>query len=124
MDMVMHRGQVRWANLPEPEGSAPGGRRPVLIVSAEFMNHSRLRTTTVATITSKTALAERPGNVLLPVGTAGLDRDSVVNVSQLLTVDRVLHLDEQVVGELPLPLLEQVDSGLALVLGLRLPRPA
>lgn len=122
--MVIHRGQVRWANLPRPEGSAPGSRRRVLIVSAEFMNRSRLRTTTVATITSNTALAERPGNVLLPAGTGGLDRDSVVNVSQVLTIDRALHLDEQVAGELPMPLLERVDAGLALVLGLRAPSPA
>ncbi len=119
MDVVIRRGQVRWATLPPPEGSAPGGRRPVLVVSAEFMNRSRLRTTTVATITSNTALAERPGNVLLPAGTAGLDRDAVVNVSQVLTIDRTLHLDEQIAGELPVPLLEEVNDGLALVLGLR-----
>ncbi len=83
------------------------------------MNRSRLRTTTVATITSNPALAERPGNVLLPAGTAGLDRDAVVNVSQVLTIDRTLHLDEQIAGELPMPFLEQVNAGLALVLGLR-----
>jgi mRNA interferase MazF len=82
-----------------------------------------LRTTTVATITSNVALAKRPGNVLLPAGTGGLDRDSVVNVSQVLTIDRALHLDDQVAGELPMPLLEQVDAGLALVLGLRAPSP-
>ncbi len=119
MDVVIRRGQVRWATLPSPEGSAPGGRRPVLVVSADFMNRSRLRTTTVATITSNTALAERPGNVLLPAGTAGLDRDAVVNVSQVLTIDRALHLDEPAAGELPVPLLEEVNDGLALVLGLR-----
>ncbi len=117
--MVIRRGQVRWAALPPSEGSAPGGRRPVLVVSADFMNRSRLRTTTVATITSNPALAERPGNVLLPAGTAGLDRDAVVNVSQVLTIDRTLHLDEQIAGELPMPFLEQVNAGLALVLGLR-----
>lgn len=122
--MVIRRGQVRWANLPWPEGSAPGARRPVLIVSAEFMNRSRLRTTTVATITSNTALAERPGNVLLPAGTGGLDRDSVVNLCQVLTIDRALHLDEPVAGELPMPLLERVDAGLALVLGLCAQSPA
>ena len=84
----IQRGEIWWADLPEPRRSEPGYRRPVLVVQADAFNRSRIQTVIVAAITSKLGLAEAPGNVLLPARSSGLPRDSVVNVSQLLTLDR------------------------------------
>jgi mRNA interferase MazF len=82
------RGEVWWADLPEPRGSEPGYRRPVLVVQADSFNRSRIHTVIIAVLTTNIELAEAPGNVLLPAGSSGLSRDSVVNVSQILTLDR------------------------------------
>ena len=76
----MQRGDLWWANLPDPVGSGPGYRRPVLIIQANSFNRSRLKTVLVAVITKNTALAAAPGNVLLPGNDSGLALDSVVNV--------------------------------------------
>lgn len=110
----VRRGEVWWAALPRPRGSGPGYRRPVLIVQADSFNRSRLRTVIVAVLTTNLRLAEAPGNVLLEDRSAGLDRSSVVNLSQLLTIDRSI-LDERV-GEIDPPHLAAVDDGLRLVL--------
>src|ERR1700704_17338 len=87
MDAIQ-RGEVWGADLPEPRRSEPGYRRPVLVVQADSFNLSRIQTAIVAAITTNLELADAPGNVLLPARSAGLPRDSVVNVSQLLTLDR------------------------------------
>ena len=108
------RGAIWWARLPDPGGSQPGYRRPVLVVSADAFNRSRLRTVLTAAITSNLALAEAPGNVAVPAEESGLPRDSVVNVSQLVTLDRT-YLRERA-GGIPDDMLDQLDRGLRLVL--------
>lgn len=112
----MHRGEVWWASLPEPMGSGPGARRPVLVVQANEFNASRIHTVIVAVITSNLRLAAAPGNVLCLTRETGLPRDSVVNVSQLITVDKSLLTER--VGLLPARTLRQVEAGLRLVLSL------
>jgi mRNA interferase MazF len=110
------RGEIWWADLPEPRGSEPGYRRPVLVIQANSFNKRELRTVVVAILTGNLRLAEAPGNVLLPAKVSGLPRDSVVNVSQLLTLDRSFLMEE--VGKLPSRVLAEVDAGLRLVLEL------
>jgi len=112
----IQRGEVWWADLPTPRGSEPGYRRPVLVVQADAFNRSRIQTVIAAVITSNVGLAEAPGNVLLPAGVAGLSRASVVNVSQLITLDRS-YLTE-CAGTLPPRLQRAVDEGLRTVLQL------
>lgn len=112
----MNRGEIWWADLPEPRGSEPGYRRPVLIVQSDLFNRSGIGTLIVAIITGNLGLAEAPGNVLLSAAETGLKRDSVVNVSQVLTLDRSYLTDH--IGELPRRLMTHVDSGLRLVLAL------
>src|ERR1700675_1433549 len=89
----IRRGEIWWADLRQPRRSEPGYRRPVLVVQAESFNLSRIQTAIVVAITSNVELAGAPGNVLLPARSAGLPRDSVVNVSQLLTLDRSFLTD-------------------------------
>ena len=108
----MQRGDVWWASLPEPAGSGPGYRRPVVIVQADEFNRSRIGTVIAAAVTSNVRLAAAPGNVLLPRRGAGLGRDSVINVSQLLT------LDKERIGRVPPLKLRELDEGLRLVLAL------
>lgn len=110
----MHRGEIWWANLPEPKGSEPGYRRPVLIVQDDVFNQSPINTAIVAVVTANTRLAEAPGNVLLPRKTSGLVKDFVINVSQLLTVDKTFLTER--VSSLPDYLQEEVDDGLRMVL--------
>jgi mRNA interferase MazF len=110
----MYRGEIWWANLPNPVGSEPGYRRPVLIVQDDTFTQSRISTVIVVVITSNTQLAEAPGNVLLPLGSTGLSRDSVVNVSQVLTVDKTFLVER--IGSLSERFQEQVDEGLRTIL--------
>lgn len=112
----IQRGEIWWADLPEPRHSEPGYRRPVLVVQADPFNSSRIHTTIVAVITTNLDLAEAPGNILLPSRVSGLPRDSVVNVSQLLTLDRNFLTEHA--GRLPLRMQRAVDEGLRLVLQL------
>jgi mRNA interferase MazF len=112
----LQRGEVWWADLPEPRRSEPGFRRPVLVVQADSFNRSRIQTVIVAVITSNLELAVAPGNVLLPARSSGLPRDSVVNVSQVLTVDRNFLTEHA--GTLPARLQGSVDAGLRSVLQL------
>ncbi len=112
----IRRGEIWWADLPAPRGSEPGYRRPVLVIQADAFNRSRIQTAVVAVITSNIELADAPGNVLLPARSSGLPRDSVVNVSQLLTLDRS-YLSEHA-GTLSPRLQRVVDEGLRAVLQL------
>lgn len=112
----MLRGELWWADLGVPRGSAPALRRPVLIVSADQYNRSNLRTITVAIVTTNLRLAALPGNVAVPADLTALDADSVVNVTQIATVDR--HALEEHVGTVPDWLMAQVDAGLARALAL------
>ena len=84
----MKRGEIWWAELPEPRGSEPSFRRPVLVVQADPFNRSRIGTVVVAVITSNLRLAGAPGNVHLTRRQSKLPRESVVNVSQVMTLDR------------------------------------
>jgi mRNA interferase MazF len=114
--VVVQRGEVWWADLDPPQGSGPGFRRPVVIVQSDDFNRSRLRTTLVIVLTSNLRLVEAPGNVLVPARYSGLPKDSVANVTQLLTLD--LELLAERIGKLPARVLAQVDAGLKLVLAL------
>jgi mRNA interferase MazF len=115
----MRRGELWWADLGLPRGSAPALRRPVLIISANAYNRSRLRTVTVAVLTTNARLAALPGNVAVPADVSELDADSVVNVTQLATIDRDTLEDRA--GALPDWLMAQVDAGLARALALTHP---
>jgi len=112
----IHRGEIWWADLPAPRRSERGFRRPVLVVQTDSFNRSRIQTVIVAVIASNLALADAPGNVLLPARSPGLPRDSVVNVSQVLALDRE-YLTRHA-GALPPRLQAPVDAGLRLVLQL------
>ena len=110
----MYRGEIWWANLPDLVGSEPGYRRPVLIIQDDIFTQSRISTVIVVIITSNTQLAEAPGNVLLSQGATGLSRDSVANVSQILTVDKTFLVER--IGSLTDHLQEEVDEGLRAIL--------
>jgi len=112
----MQRGDIWWASLPEPAGSGPGFRRPVLVLQADDFNRSRISTVVVAVLTSNLALAQAPGNVLARARRTGLPKDSVVNVSRLLTVDKRL-LSEKV-RALDSATMAEVGDGLRLVLAI------
>lgn len=112
----MNRGEIWWASLPDAVGSMPGYRRPVVIIQSNAFNRSRIQTIIVAVLSSNLRLAEAPGNVILKAKSTGLPKDSVVNVSQIITVDK-LFLTEQV-GALTSRQMEQVESGMRLALSL------
>lgn len=112
----MKRGEVWWASLPEPTGSGPGLRRPVVIVQANPFNESRISTVIVAVVTSNLALAAAPGNLRLAKSDSGLPKASVINVSQLLTLDRSVLTKK--VRQLPATVMRRLNDGLQLVLGL------
>ncbi len=112
----MKRGEVWWASLPAATGSGPGFRRPVVVVQSNPFNASRIATVVVVVVTSNLKLADAPGNVRISRRSSGLDKASVVNVSQLLTLDRVLLTER--VGRLKDSLLTRIDDGLRLVLGI------
>jgi len=112
----MKRGEIWWADLPNPVGSGPGYKRPVLVVQANPFNASRISTVIVATVTSNLALAEAPGNVRIGKSDSGLPQPSVVNVSQLITLDRAILSKK--VKALPGATMDKVDAGLKLVLSL------
>jgi mRNA interferase MazF len=112
----MKRGEVWWASLPAATGSGPGFRRPVLVIQSDPFNQSRIATVVTAVITSNLALADAPGNVRLGRSESGLAKPSIVNVSQIVTLDR--QLLSQKVRAIPGAVMRQVDEGLRLVLGL------
>jgi mRNA interferase MazF len=114
--VVARRGEIWWASVPEPSGSGPGFRRPYLIISANSFNESRINTVIAVVITSNLRLAEAPGNVKLPARGAGLSKPSVVNVSQVITIDKAFLTER--VGRLNARLLAAVDDGLRLALSL------
>ena len=114
--MVVERGQVWWVDLGEPDGSEPGFRRPILIVQDDAFNRSRLHTVLAVVLTTNLRLLDAPGNVLLPAKTTGLPKDSVANVSQVVTVDRDFLLEPT--GRVRGQSLKDVETGLRLVLGL------
>lgn len=114
---MVKRGELWWADLGEPRGSAPASRRPVLVVQDDLLNGSRLSTVMIVPLTSNLRRGRAIGNVLLGEGETGLDRDSVALVCQVMTIDETF-LDERI-GTLSSRARRQVDRGLAIALGLR-----
>ncbi len=112
--MVISQGEVWWAELPDPVGSGPGFRRPVLIVQGEALNRSRLATVVCVPLTSNLRWATAPGNVLLPAQSTGLPKDSVANVSQIVALDRSVLTE--LVGLISRQQLEMVLTGIATIL--------
>jgi len=110
------RGEIWWASLPEPRSSEPGFRRPVLIVQGNAFTDSRIRTVIVVVITSNLHLANAPGNILLRRRESKLAKDSVVNVSQVLTINKSFLTERA--GRVSPRKAAEVDAGLRLVLSL------
>jgi mRNA interferase MazF len=110
----MYRGEIWWANLPEPVGSEPGYNRPVLVIQDDTFTQSNINTVIVVIITSNIKLAPAPGNVLLPKAVSGLPRDSVANVSQILTLDKKFLVE--LIGSLPDYLQSEIDDGIRTIL--------
>ena len=113
---MIRRGEIYWVDLGQPGGSRPAKTRPVLVVQSDPYNASQLATVLADVLRSNTALAAMPGNVFLPSASSGLPRDSVVNVTALMTLDKEGLRDP--VGQVPAPLMREVDQGLRRVLGL------
>lgn len=112
----MQRGEIWWADLPEPTGATPGYRRPVLLVQADAFTQSRIATVIAVIITSNLRIATAPGNVLLRAAESGLPKDSAINVSQIVTLEKRM-LDERV-GHVTTRTLTDVEDGIRLVLDL------
>ncbi|HZL06300.1 MAG TPA: type II toxin-antitoxin system PemK/MazF family toxin [Coriobacteriia bacterium] len=111
----MSQGEIWWADLGEPAGSEPGFRRPVVVVQSDAFNRSRISTVVCVPLTSNVRWGEAPGNVLLGAKTTGLPKDSVANVSQVVTLDRTALTDR--VGKLPEGKLDLVLYGIDVLLG-------
>jgi len=113
--VAVAHGETWWADLPEPTGSGPGFRRPVVIVQGDHLNRSKIATVVCVPLTSNLTWADAPGNVLLASKLTGLPKDSVANVSQIVALDRQC-LGERV-GKVPPKKLALVMSGIDVVLG-------
>ena len=114
--MVVKKGEIWWASLEEPRGSEPGFRRPVVIISSNEFNKSKIQTVIVAAITSNTLLAEAPGNFKLTKKSSGLNRESVVNISQILTLDKSFLSEKS--GKLNAKQSQLLNYGLQLALNI------
>ena len=112
----LHRGEIWWADLPTENRAGPGFRRPVLVIQADSFNQSNIQTVIVVAMTTNLNLANAPGNVYVSAKQTTLPKDSVINVSQILTLDRSYF--EECMGTLPTRLLRKVDSGIRMVLKL------
>ena len=112
----MDRGEVWWAELPDPVASEPGFRRPVVIVSSDAFNRSRIRTVLAVVLTSNLRLSDAPGNVFLAAAASGLPKDSVANVSQVVTLDKGFLSSR--CGRIPPRGMKAIDDGLRLALSL------
>lgn len=113
---MIRRGDVYWADLDPAHGSRPAKRRPVLIIQSNQYNESQIATVIAAALTSNTSLAMMPSNTFLPASATGLPRDSVVNMTALVTLNKS-DLSGRA-GTLPFTLLSEVDLGLHQVLGI------
>jgi mRNA interferase MazF len=113
--MVIAQGDVCWADLPDPVGSGPGFRRPVLVVQGDAFNRSRIATVVCVPLTSNLKWADAPGNVALSARSTGLPKDSVANVSQLVALDRGLLTER--LGRVAKKQIALVFAGIDIVLG-------
>lgn len=114
--MVINRGEIWWADLPDPTISAPGYRRPVVIIQSDIFNNTNLNTLIAALVTTNLELGKMRGNILLKKNQSGLPKDSIVNVTQVFTLNKSLLLE--FVETLSERKMEQIDKGLRLVLSL------
>ena len=112
----MIKGEIWWASMSEPIASEPGYRRPVLVIQADSFNQSAIATVVCVVITSNTALARAPGNILLEKRISKLPKTSVINVSQIVTLDKSFLTE--CVGSVPSAVLRNVEAGIKTVLGL------
>ncbi len=106
---------IWWVELPEPVGSAPGFRRPVVVVQGNPLNRSRIATVVCVPLTSNLMWADAPGNTLLPTKETGLPKDSVANASQIITIDKTFLTER--VGQLKSKRLTQILNGIGIILG-------
>jgi mRNA interferase MazF len=113
--VVISQAEIWWADMPAPTGSGPGFRRPVVVVQGDALNRSRIATVVCVPLTSNLRWANAPGNVQLSARLTGLEKDSVANVSQIVTVDRELLEDR--VGKLARAKLELILAGIDVILG-------
>ena len=113
--MVISQGDIWWADLPDPTGSGPGFRRPVVVIQGDALNRSRIGTVVCIAITGNLKWAKAPGNVMLLPSLTGLSRDSVANVSQIVTLNKTLLTER--IGRLPRAQLGLILSGIDVVLG-------
>ena len=114
--MVIKRGQTWWAELPEPVGSEPGYKRPLLIIQSNDFNKSKINTIIAAVITSNIRLSAAPGNIILSAKKSKLPKESVINISQLITIDKSFLTEK--INTLPYSIMAKVDEGVRLVLQL------
>jgi len=112
----MNRGDIWWASLEEPSGSSPGFRRPILIIQSDSFNQSKINTVIGLVITSNLRLADAPGNIFLSSKESGLPKDSVINISQIITVDK--QFLTKFVKKLGPALVNEIESSVKLVLDL------
>ncbi len=117
--MVISQGDIWWADLPEPTGSAPGYRHPVVVVQCDSMNRSRIATVVCVPLTSNLRWVNAPGNASLPARATGLPKDSVANVSQVVAVDKSVLAER--VGRLSQAKIELVLNGIDVILGRHVP---
>lgn len=113
--MVIAQGEIWWTDMPEPVGSGPGFRHPVVVVQGDSLNRSRVATVVCVPLTSNLKWADAPGNVSLPPGITGLPKESVANPSQITSLDRELLVKR--VGKLPKAKLESILFGIDTMLG-------
>lgn len=113
--MVIAEGDVCWADLPEPTGSGPGFRRPVIVVQSDAFNRSSIATVVCIPLTSNLRSAQAPGNILLAARSTGLPRESVANVSQIVAIDRTLLTERT--GRISRSQLDAILGGIDVVLG-------
>jgi mRNA interferase MazF len=112
--LVIKQGDLFWLNLGEPKGSGPGFRHPYVVVQSDLFNVSKIQTVVVCELTSNLKMAEAPGNVLLRKGEGNLKKESVVNVSQLYTVDKSVLVEK--IGALTRDRMTKIFAGLRLLL--------
>lgn len=113
--MVISQGEIWWADLGIPTGSSPGFRRPVVVIQGDALNRSRIATVICIPLTTNLVWADAPGNVLLPAHSTGLPKDSVANLSQIVTLDKSALSDR--VAKLSRSKVELLCAGLDIVLG-------
>lgn len=112
--MVINQGDIFWVDLGSPSGSAPGFKHPHVVIQNNIFNQSRINTVVVCAITSNLKRSKAPGNVLLSKGEAKLRKDSVVNISQVITVDKSDLIEK--IGSLPQSRIKQIIEGVKLLI--------